>query len=661
MTDRDTSIGTPDHGVGELWGDVLDRFLSRRGFLKASAALGAATAASGLALNAPAADAAGLDFTPIPGDPPDADRLVVAPGYRMQVLIRWGDPILPGGEPWSPERQSAEMQERQFGYNCDFVGYLPLPYGSNNPNRGLLVVNHEYTNPELMFANFSLSRLTREQADIQIAAHGISVVEVERRPDGTWRYVPNSPYNRRITANTPIQLTGPAAGHPWLVTSQDPTGSWVLGTLNNCAGGKTPWGTVLSGEENFNGYFDNAGQIPTSDPRRASMNRYGIPTGMGRYQWSRYHDRFDVAKEPNESFKHGWVVEIDPYDPTSTPKKRTALGRRKNEAATYAINPDGRLAIYIGDDERFDYAYKFVPTGRFNPNNRAANMDLLDSGTLYVAKFNDDGTGQWLPLVWGEGPLTPANGFGSQADILINTRQAADALGATKMDRPEDFEWNPVNGKVYLVLTNNSDRGAPGRAGPDAANPRPNNRAGHIIEITEANNDVTATTFTWNIFILAGRPSDPTSWYAGYPKDRVSTLGAPDNIVFDQLGNMWVGTDGASSAVQLNDGLFAVPLEGSERGHLQQFFSAVAGAEVCGPEFNTDETTLFLAVQHPGEDGTVENPISTWPDGLPYPRPSVITIVAENGGRIGMAGSTGRQAASRPTGGLGDLFRNLLP
>ncbi|GIW09977.1 MAG: dTDP-glucose 4,6-dehydratase [Dehalococcoidia bacterium] len=657
MTDRDTSIGTPDHGTGEIFAEVLERFISRRSILKAGAALGLASVGASLLETPPAADAATLDFVAIPADPADADRLVVPPGYRAQVLIRWGDPILPGAEPWNPERQSAAQQARQFGYNNDFVGYLPLPYGSNSSTRGLLVVNHEYTNAELMFANYSLERQTREQVDITMAAHGISVVEVVRQPDGGWRYRPDSPYNRRITATTPIQLTGPAAGHPWLVTSADPTGSWVLGTLNNCAGGKTPWGTVLSGEENFNGYFDNAGRLPADDPRRASLQRYGIPTGLGRYQWSKYYDRFDVGKEPNESFRFGWVVEIDPYDPTATPKKRTALGRAKHEAATFALNPDGGLAVYMGDDERFDYIYKFVPSGRFNPNNRAANLGLLDEGTLYVARFNDDGTGRWIPLVWGQNGLTPENGFGSQADVLVHTRIAADLVGATKMDRPEDMEWNPVNGKVYAVMTYNEQRGGSGRPGPDAANPRPNNRTGHILEISEANNDVTATTFTWNVFILGGLPNDPSSYYAGFPKEQItSALAAPDNIVFDSQGTMWIATDGAPGPLGINDGVYAVPVAGSERGYLRQFLSSPAGSEVCGPECTPDNTTFFVAIQHPGEEGTVEKPVSTWPDGLPYPRPAVVAITAEHGGRIGQ-GSSSALFTGQPGSGLAELFR----
>jgi len=364
-------------------------------------------------------------------------------------------------------------------------------------------------------------------------------------------------------------------------------------------------------------------------------------------------------------FRFGWVVEIDPYDPDSTPKKRTALGRFKHEGATTALAPGGQVVVYSGDDARFEYVFKFVSAGRFNPHGRRrANADLLDNGTLYVAKFNEDGSGEWLPLVFGEGPLTPANGFNSQAEVLINARRAGDILGATPMDRPEDIEPSPETGKVYVTLTNNSrrtggTRDANGRevsAEPDEMNPRSPNLTGHIIELTETGGDAAATTFSWEIFILCGNPNNPDgqffttlpeapigvddTYFAGFADaNALSPIGSPDNLAFDRRGNLWIATDGQFGDLGLpapiNDGLYAVPTEGEDRGFLRQFLSSVKGSEVCGPEFNPNFTTVFINVQHPGEGGTLDNPVSDWPDrnGLP-PRPSVVAVIKTEGSPI---------------------------
>ncbi|MDQ2999036.1 MAG: PhoX family phosphatase [Chloroflexota bacterium] len=624
-------------GQGETFEAIVERRLSRRAFLKGAVAATAVVVGAKLAGTPTAASAQegkfALSFTSIsPSAGPDP---LLAAGYAERVLIRWGDPILAGAPALDPNNQSAAAQEKLFGYNCDFVGFLPVPLGSGRSDLGLLVVNHEYTNEELMFPGYSADNPTKQQVDTALAAHGMAVVQVQWR-DGTWIYNQDAGANRRITATTPMAITGPAAGHAWLQTSDDPDGRTVLGTLNNCAGGVTPWGTVLSGEENFNQYFANAKWLPDDDPRKKIHSRYGLTVEASERKWERFYDRFDITKEPNEPFRFGWAVEVDPYDPGSTPKKRTALGRFKHEAVTFAVAPGGQVVGYQGDDERFDYVYKFVTAGKYNPNDRAANMNLLDEGTLYVAKFNDDGSGQWLPVVFGQGPLTAANGFSSQAEVLIKTRQAGDALGATKMDRPEDVEMNPVNKKVYMVMTNNNQRGASGRAGADKANPRVDNRSGHIIEVTEANNDAAATTFTWDIFLLAGDPKDASTYFAGYSKDKVSPIGAPDNIAFDKAGNLWIATDGQFSALKHNDGFYAVPVEGAERGFLRQFYATVNGAEICGPEFTPDNKTVFLAIQHPGEGGTFDKPISKWPSG-DLPRPSVISIQSSAGTPIGMA------------------------
>jgi secreted PhoX family phosphatase len=625
---------------------ILQSRLARRALLK-GAALSASflvvgsTPLARLGTGEAAARGTSLGFEPISLN--TEDRVTVPEGYQSQVLIRWGDPLTSTAPAFRLDAQSAVAQAEQFGYNCDFVGFFPLPrWGARTSTMGLLAVNHEYTNPELMFPNYVAGSPTREQVDIELAAHGVSIVEVRRRGHGLipfvpgdeatddWIYVAGSEYNRRITAETPMEITGPARGHPWLRTSDDPSGVTVRGTLNNCAGGKTPWGTLLTCEENFHQYFANLDALPDDDPRKAAHARYGLPAGATERRWELYHARFDLAQEPNEPFRFGWVVEIDPYDPSSTPRKRTALGRFKHEGATVVVNGDGRVVVYSGDDERFEYIYKFVSSGRFDSGLREANFDLLDEGTLYVAKFNDDGTGEWLPLVHGAGPLTAENGFASQADVLINTRRAADLLGATKMDRPEDIEVNPVNGKVYCVLTNNT------RRQPDqvnAANPRPNNKHGHIIELTEDGNDYAATTFTWEIFMLCGDPANPDdqTYFAGFDPSLVSPISSPDNITFDRAGNLWIATDGQPGTFQKNDGIFAVPVEGPERGYLRQFLSGPRGAEICGPEFTPNGGALFCAVQHPGEGGTLTQPISTWPDGRTPPRPSVVVVTRERG------------------------------
>jgi secreted PhoX family phosphatase len=630
--DEDPVVRSTD-GVGRAFSEIVASRLRRRDVLKGM--VGVCLTLSGarpLALGRRSAGSpTGLDFTPIA--PSTSKEIVLSPGYRWRPLLRWGDPVMPGQPTPVLGQMDAATQARCFGYNCDFVGYFPLPYGSRNSDRGLLGVNHEYVNPELMFPIAHEKDVSRDQVLACMEAIGFTVVEVERQ-DGLWSAIVDSPYNARYTMTTPIRVSGPAAGDRRMRTTGHPDGRWCRGTSHNCAAGKTPWGTVLSGEENFQSLFGGAAAYTDAKDVR-SAKRYGLGQGESEYGWERHVDRFDCSKEPNEPYAFGWVVEIDPYDPEWAPVKRTALGRFRHEAATSHVTKEGKVVMYSGDDARFEYVYKFVCSKPFDPANREANRDLMDDGTLYVARFNDDGTGVWLPLVFGQGPLTPANGFESQADVVIDARIAADLLGATKMDRPEDIEVNPVNDKVYIVCTNNTDRAKEGKPGTDAANPVPENRHGHIIELTEEGGDHAATTFLWELFLVCGDPADERTHFAGYPKEGLSPVSCPDNICFDSRGNLWIATDGMERSLRLRDGFFAVPTEGPERGKLRQFMASVVGSEVCGPEFTPDGTTAFLAIQHPGEGSTYADPSTRWPDGEGPPRPTVIAVQSESGGVIG--------------------------
>jgi secreted PhoX family phosphatase len=564
------------------------------------------------------------------------DQQHVAEGYDMQVVIRWGDPVVAGAPAFDPANLTAAAQEKQFGYNNDYLGLYPLPAGSRSGDRFLMVANHEYTNANLMFAGLGAGRdanlkTSKTQAEVEMAAVGGAVVEIAREGNA-WKVVDGSKFARRISANTPMKMSGPAAGHELLKTSADPAGRTVLGTLNNCAGGSTPWGTWLTCEENFNSFFGgDASKLP--DP--AAQKRYGVG-GRSGYGWWQHIDRFNLAKEPNEPNRFGWVVEIDPYEPGSTPIKRTALGRFKHEGCTHTLAKDGRVVLYSGDDERFDYVYKFVTSKPWNPDDRAANRNLLDEGTLFVARFNADGKIEWLPLVQGQGPLTADNGFASQADVLIRTRLAADLLKPTPMDRPEDIETNPVNGKVYVVLTFNGAR-KPDQVDP--ANPRARNDHGHILEITAKDGDHGNAEGTWSIFLLAGKPGqDAGARYHRATSDN-GWLSCPDNIAFDSKGRIWIVTDGAPHAAGVADGVYGADTTGFGRALTRCFYQAPTGAEVCGPIFTPDDTTFFLAVQHPGEDtgSTFEKPSTRWPDfkdGMP-PRPAVVAITKKGGGVVG--------------------------
>ena len=619
--------------------DIVDSRLSRRTFLAglsatAAAGYGCSTAPYGTQGAAGAADAALPEFS-FAEITRGADKNIHIPtDYVADVVIKWGDAVFPDAPSYDPYNQSADAQERQFGYNNDFLGYYPLSKNGDSSENGLLCVNHEYTSTNLMFPGLkSVSDITEELCATELAAHGGTIIEIKKDNEGVWSPVVDSRFNRRITGgSTVMEITGPAAGSDRMKTSEDPSGRRVIGTLNNCAGGVTPWGTYLMAEENFNSCF--IGEVSEDTPEAAHFTRYGVPGD--RYLWGQYFDRFDITKEPNEPNRFGWVVEVDILDPQSTPKKRSALGRFKHEGAESIVAPDGRVVVYMGDDQRFDYVYKFVTKNALNADDRASNLDLLDEGTLYVARFDADGFVDWLPLEYGSGPLTEENGFSSQADVLIATRQAADLLEATPMDRPEDVEANPKTGRVYVMLTNNHKREADD---VNAANPRAKNNDGHIIEIIEPDGDFTATRSRWEFLIKCGDPNDPevgAVW--GTATTENGWFGSPDNCAMDADGRLWVSTDG-NQKTGANDGLWAVTTDGDLRGSSRAFFRAPNGAEVCGPRFTPDGKTLFIAVQHPGDGrgASFENPTTRWPDfdEKTPPRPSVIAIRRKDGGVVG--------------------------
>ncbi|WP_162834093.1 PhoX family protein [Amycolatopsis circi] len=657
----------PNPTGNEYFGDIA-KGVSRRGVFKAGAVMAAAaggfaalsgTAAAAAPTQAPAPLAKGravpgTDFTPVP--PNKLDVVSIPDGYAQHVVIRWGDPVVPGAPKFDFRKQTAAAQAKQFGYNNDFVGLIPQdPLGLRN----LLVVNHEYTTEVHLFPadQYDPANPTEEQVKIAWAAHGLSVLQTLRDPiGGALRTIP-SPLNRRITLDTIFEVRGPAAGSKHLKTSADPSGKRVRGTQNNCSGGVTPWGTVLSGEENFHQYFAHADKV--SEPAEAArLKRYAIGTGESTRKWERFDKRWDVSREPNEPNRFGWVVEIDPNDPHSTPVKHTALGRFKHEAANVKITADGRVAVYSGDDERFEYIYKFVSKGKYKKGQSALarrhNSALLDDGTLYVAKFSGnspgeidgsgklpadgefDGTGEWIPLASGDKSFV--DGFTAE-EVYVFTRQAADRAGATKMDRPEDIEPNPVNGRIYAALTNNSDRGAAGKAAPDEANPRTRNKNGHILEWDEDRGDAAATRFSWRLLLVCGDPATADTYFGGFPKDQVSPISCPDNVAFDPHGNLWISTDG--NTLGANDGLFSVPVTGPERGHVKQFLSVPVGAETCGPVVT--ENLVLVAVQHPGEDApSSANPTSHWPDGgTSQPRPAIVSVWKK--GSFGLPGRIGRR------------------
>ena len=603
---------------------LAENAMSRREFLGGMIAFGASAFVMGAAgLGPPAARAAPprIGFEPVAAN--ILDTVTVPRGYSWHVVARWSDPMWSDSMPFDQAtRGSGASQERAFGDNNDGMSLFDAG------GRSVLAVNNEYVNRRIIYGGTGIGE-PESADDVRKgkAGHGISIVEIAQT-GGRWSVVVDSPWNRRITADTPMEIAGPAAGHELMKTAADPTGTSARGTWNNCGNGRTPWGTYLACEENFNGYFSS------SDPDLevgAEFKRYGIGLKDWGYAWASADERFDIAKHPNEPNRAGYVVEIDPLDPTSMPKKRTALGRFKHENAEVVLAGNGQVVVYMGDDERGEFLYRFVSDGVFAEG--GDNGDLLKSGGLFVARFADGGRGEWLAL-------TPAStGMASQAEICIHTRQAASAVGATTMDRPEWVAAHPTNAEVYCCLTNNKNRGVKPNAGGDATpvggpNPREKNLYGQIVRWKPDGGDHLAGGFAWDLFVVAGNPlvhDDDRAGSANVDKDNM--FNSPDGLAFDSDGLLWIQTDGKYSNTGDFDGhgnnqmLVGDP----ETGEIRRFLVGPRECEVTGITWSTDRKTLFAGIQHPGEKGD-----SHFPDGGDtVPRSCVVAITRDDGGPIG--------------------------
>ena len=615
--------------------------LSRRGFISAGALCGAAMFLGGSLLSRSVlADGVRAASSPLLGfnsiDAATTDAITLPPGYRASVLISWGQPLQAGGPAFKPDGTgTAAQQEVQLGDNNDGMSLFAFP---DDPNRALMAINNEYTNYRYLYPHGG-QPTSAEDAHKAQASEGVSVIEIQRTGD-RWQFVQGSPFNRRIHGNTPIRLSGPAAGHALLRTQADSTGTRALGTFQNCANGKTPWGTYLTCEENFTDCF---GSTDPNQTFNAAQKRYGVVAASKDINWHLHDPRFDLAYNPNELNRHGWVVEIDPFDPQSTPVKRTALGRFKHENAALAETRDGHAVVYMGDDERGEFIYKFISRDKIDHQNPKANRDLLDHGTLYVARFDNGdshpdrpkGKGQWIELSHGKNGINAGSGFANQAEVLIHARLAASAVGATRMDRPEWIVVSPKDGQVYCTLTNNVKRGEDGQpvGGP---NPREKNVYGQILRWSEQGNDHGAAHFDWDLFVVAGNPAvhpkQPKGGSANITPQNM--FNSPDGMGFDDAGRLWILTDGDVS----NTGDFAgmgnnqMLCADPNTGEIRRFMVGPVGCEVTGISFAPDQKTLFVGIQHPGENGG-----STFPEHLPNgtPRSSVMAISREDGGIVG--------------------------
>jgi len=663
-TDGDEPVCNPS--ANPHFGEIVARRLRRRdvlvgGLSGAVAVLFGAALSRGPAAHAAASGAAGsrMGFRPVPVS--RADTLVVPEGYHAQVLLPWGEPMEAELAPFALAN-GGEEQSKRIGSHHDGMHFFPIDGSSED---GLLVLNHEYVEPRFMHASaigrklgpngYVLNDGKRAADEVlkEANAHGVTVVRIRKRPDGRWAMA-NDPRNRRITALTPMEIGGPVRGSDLVRTKYSPEGTRTRGTLNNCAHGVTPWNTYLAAEENWAGYFRNGDTADGRPDLPREHARYGIPSGRSRFGWELAAGgadafvRFDASRQgasPTDDYRNepntfGYMVEIGPFRPDSVPVKRTALGRFAHEGVVFAEAVEGRPVVcYSGDDARFEYIYKFVSA---EPYRRAsAGGHLLDRGTLYVARFNDDGSGEWLPLVFGRNGLTPDHGFRSQADVLVNTRAAADFVKATKMDRPEWGAVEPGSGTVYFTLTNNARR-RPEQV--DKANPRAGNEFGHIIRWSEAGGDPAATRFRWELFVLAGDAQSGRT-LGGKPLDDSNVFACPDGLWFDRDGRLWIQTDigesgqnkGSYAPFGNNGMLCADP----GTGEIRRFLTGPMGQEITGVTVTPDGRTMFVNVQHPGattgaEDFAQGRIDSHWPDGGDaYPRSATVVITRADGGLIG--------------------------
>ena len=635
--DLNDQLNHPRHEETDF-SKLVDVVISRRRLLSGSTALGLGlfmgVDAGAVATAKGTGSKTKIGFKAIASN--TLDTVTLPEGYQWQVLTSWGDVVLPGGVAFDPQtRGTAASQELAMGDNNDGMSFFSL-----GADHGVIAVNNEYTNYEYLFTNGKCSSL--EDARKAQAAHGVTVFEV-RRVKGVWTAQTNSnaasgfagaKLNRRITANTPMRLSGPAAGSALLKTNADTTGTSVLGTFNNCANGRTPWGTYLTCEENFNGYFGTAQTLPENP----AFKRYGIGAKDAGYNWHPFDDRFDLAKNPNEPNRFGWVVEIDPMDPTSTPIKRTALGRFKHENAEVVVNVDGRVVVYMGDDEKGEHIYKFVSRQKLDRKNPANNRHLLDDGTLYVARFSDaDGhqKGEWLELTHGKNGLTVEAGFKDQADVLVHTRLAATVVGATTMDRPEWIAAHPNKAQVYVTLTNNSDRGVKANQAMNGPNPRAKNVYGQIVRWSPERGDHATTKFTWDIYALAGNPTLHKDAYAGSSNITPENMfNSPDGLAFDRDGRLWIETDGDYSNAKefVGMGNNQMLCGNPETGEIKRFMVGPIACEITGIAWAPDQKTMFVGIQHPGEK-LVTSHFPQGGDALP--RSSIIAITRADGGVIG--------------------------
>lgn len=602
---------------------LADHAISRRGFLGRGVAFGASALVLGTTALTPltARAASRLGFTAVAAN--SLDTVTLPEGYSWNVVAKWGDPLWSKSVPFDHvTRGTGESQELAFGDNNDGMALF------QNRGRNILAVNNEYVNRNIIYGNRK-TELPENADDIRKgkAGHGVSVMEIEQL-NGQWVVAKDSPFNRRITADTPMELTGPARGHVLVKTADDPAGVNSKGTWNNCGNGRTPWGTYLTCEENFNGYFSSSDDAyePT-----AEMKRYGVGKKDWGYAWATADERFDISKHPNEPNRVGYIVEIDPMDPNSLPKKRTALGRFKHENAELVIASSGHVVVYMGDDERGEFLYKYVSTNTFTEG--GDNTDLLENGSLFVAKFNDNMQGQWVEL-------TPrSTGLKSQAEICIHTRIAASVVGATTMDRPEWVAAHPGKAEVYCALTNNKNRGIKPNKGGDAtpvggANPREANNYGQIVRWRPDNGDHNSTAFEWDLFVMAGNPTLHKDAYGGSKNVTADNMfNSPDGLGFDSRGLLWIQTDGKYSdkddfaGMGNNQMLVGDP----ETGEIKRFMVGPKECEVTGITWSADQRTVFVGIQHPGEKGN-----SHFPEGgSATPRSSVIAISKDDGSVIG--------------------------